>query len=203
MRNLCKYIIVAVAALSFSSSASAADTKAVENFVSKISTDVLEVIRTAPSDDVKRAELEKVFVDVVDINWMGKFVLGKNSRGLAADKMAKFNETYKRYLVESYVPKFKKYTGQKVEIIGTTALEGGEVNVKTKIIPAKAGDPEVIADYRIATVDGKFKVRDITAEGVSLITTQRSDFGSIISQNGFDEFINKLDEKAKKLAAAN
>ena len=50
--------------------------------------------------------------------------------------------------------------------------------------------------YKVKQAEkGAFKIYDITAEGVSMITTQRSEFGSILSRDGMEGLIYKLEQK--------
>ena len=44
---------------------------------------------------------------------------------------------------------------------------------------------------------------DIVAEGVSLIETQRSEFGSAINNNGLDNFLDDLEKRVKELKILN
>jgi phospholipid transport system substrate-binding protein len=51
-------------------------------------------------------------------------------------------------------------------------------------------------DWRVRSAQADPKIVDVVVEGVSLLITQRSDFSSVISQNGIDGLIRSLKEKA-------
>ena len=54
-------------------------------------------------------------------------------------------------------------------------------------------------DYKIRKEsDGSYKIFDIIAEGISMITTQRSEFGSILSRNNISFLIEKLEAKVSQ-----
>jgi phospholipid transport system substrate-binding protein len=57
------------------------------------------------------------------------------------------------------------------------------------------GEPFFI-DYRIHKVDKSYKIFDVIVEGVSLLTTQRTEFSSVINNKGIDYLINQLVEKS-------
>jgi ABC-type transporter MlaC component len=42
---------------------------------------------------------------------------------------------------------------------------------------------------------------DVVGEGISMIATQRSDFGGLLSRKGVDYFNEKLEKKVNKLMA--
>ena len=59
----------------------------------------------------------------------------------------------------------------------------------------------VLVDYRVResknTKGGSgYKIFDVIVEGVSLITTQRSEFASVITNNGIDYLIGQLAAKS-------
>ena len=50
----------------------------------------------------------------------------------------------------------------------------------------------ILVDYRLRGDSGAFKIVDITVEGVSLLTTQRSEFNGIVERKGIDGLIEAL-----------
>ena len=63
------------------------------------------------------------------------------------------------------------------------------------------GKPPVQVDYRVHPAeDGSLKVFDIIVEGVSLITTQRSEFGSVVQNQGIDALIRELTARSQATA---
>ena len=75
--------------------------------------------------------------------------------------------------------------------------EKKEYLISTEIV--KDGAPSVKVDYKIReNEDGKYQIYDVIAEGVSIITTQRSEFASILSRGGLSDLIVKLQERNKK-----
>ena len=98
------------------------------------------------------------------------------------------------YLLRSYVPIFKEYKGQTVEFLSATQLKRpGEFTVATKII--SSDEPDILVSYRIKKDASCFQVYDMVAEGVSLLNTQRQDFGSIFARKGYAELIAILKSK--------
>ena len=71
--------------------------------------------------------------------------------------------------------------------------------VKTK---AKAKDDPrdepVEIDFKMVQKDGKWKVQDIVTEGVSLVSSYRSQFTKIIKKDGFPALIQKMKDKLAK-----
>lgn len=165
------------------------------DFVQGIGDKVIAVVTdTKLTDPEKETELTSLFVTSVDVDWIGKFVVGRFWRESSHDQQAKYMELYKKFLISSYVSKFRKYTDQKMTISKFSAEVEGDYLVETSIIDQDGKAYKI--DYKIRTVaNGTLGIYDIIAEGVSMITTQRSDFASILSRDGMDALIAKLAEK--------
>jgi ABC-type transporter MlaC component len=58
-----------------------------------------------------------------------------------------------------------------------------------------AGSQPVLVDYRVRKNE-KFAIFDIIVEGVSMITTQRSEFTSVLANHDMNYLITQLANKA-------
>ncbi len=141
-------------------------------------------------------QLNAIFADVADIEWIGKFVLGKGWQTLNGDQKIQYLQQYKRFLFSSYVPLFRDYNGQKFDIKGSKNLSEDQYLVSTSIRPTDDSASPVKVEYRLKYVNGSFKMRDIIAEGISMIATQRSEFSSIMNEGGYEALMAKLRDKS-------
>lgn len=167
------------------------------SFVSSTSDRVISSIKAGGSESSKEQKLNQIFVEVMDIDWIGKFVLGKYWNKLDDAQKTKYLEHYRNYLIASYVPLFKDYNGQKIDIRDIKTIKQSQYLVVTDIEPSETNGSSYRVEYRVHYDNGTFKVRDIIAEGISMITTQRSEFSSILNNSGFNSLIQKLKEKSK------
>ncbi len=171
------------------------------DFVTKLTDKVLQIIRRdGLTDKQKETSLIKLFTNHVDSKWMAQFVLGRYWRDADAGQKKKYTSLYQDYLIQSYVPRFREYEGEEYEILRITDEGSRQYTIQSKL-KGENGKPDVRVDYRIHKKGGKFLIIDVVGEGISLITTQRSDFGGMISRKGLDHFIEKLEEKVKKMDA--
>jgi len=169
--------------------------KQVTDFVENNADKVIEIMETKEDLEKKSALLTKIFEEVMDIDWMGRFVLGSAWNSLSANVKNDYLKSYRKYLVKSYVPKFRKFNGQKFKILGVKDIGNSQYIVSCEIME-KNDAATYNVQYRIKKLDsGLFKVRDIIAEDVSLITTERSDFSSTISSDGMAKLIEQLQDK--------
>lgn len=176
-----------------------ADDKSDANaFVTGIGKQALAIITDkGKSREEQNVELQDLFINNVDIDWIGRFVVGRYWRTASDAQKNQYMTNYKAFIVSHYTSNFAEFTN--ANFLVTRVIEdghGGDL-VTMRIKRPKAED--VVVDYTIRKgSDNNLKVYDITIEGVSMITTQRSDFTSYISQNGLDALISQLAERAKQ-----
>ncbi|MFM9889279.1 MAG: phospholipid-binding protein MlaC [Rickettsiales bacterium] len=168
-------------------SAQAADAK---TFVDSVAKQVLAVAQTdAPMAD-KEQKIEVIFSDKIDIEFIAKFVLAKHWRTATPQQQEAYLTAYKPFVLKNYAGKLAKYSGQTYEL--RNARSDGEASIVTMVIHDTGRD--VLVDYRIQND----KITDIVVENVSLLTTQRSEFNSIVESQGLDYLIGRLQKAAAK-----
>jgi phospholipid transport system substrate-binding protein len=199
-----KKIIFAVVILLFSTNLSFADdSKDVEAFVNDLGNKIIKIASNKTYNlNQKRDQLIKLVDGVIDADWISKFVLGKNYRTATPEQKDKFKKLYREFMINTYSPKFTGYNGEKFSITSVNS-DNNYYTAKCIFYPKDA--PNINLDFRVrkAQDNSSYMIFDIVAEGVSLIETQRSEFASVISQDGMDKFLVDLEERTKKLKAEN
>ncbi len=196
------YIFCAVLLSATSFTTASASEKQVESFVTTLADNVLKTLESGSNEKQTLMKLESLFKKNVDTKWIGRFVLGKHWRSLNEAEQARYLKSYQNFIVKNYTSRFAQFSGQTYELGKTRKQEDGDYLVMMKIIDPKGG-PDILTDYRVRKQDGGYRVVDIVVEGVSLITTQRSEFGGFVGQKGIDALIKALDAKAKKIDIAS
>lgn len=195
-RHLTIFLAFSIAAL-YSFNFSAANSKDVKLFVNEVSTKVITLMKENISDEEKEKKLTSVFKQVIDTDWIGKFAIGKHWRSATPEQQKEYLELFSKYLLDMYVPNFKKYTNQQVKINNVTETTTNEYLVQTEMIDPTSKN-SIRIDYRITKKSTNYKdyvIFDIIAEGVSLISTQRAEFSSIIAKSGFNALLATLKKK--------
>lgn len=205
MKNMQIYIICAFVSLMFPLEANAAPSlEKAQAFINKLGEDTIRMIKDgALSSKAKEQKLDDLFMTTVNTAWMSKFVLGRYYRSMNEEQRRDFATTYGSFLRVTYVPNFRRYTGEAFHVIGGKSLSNNEFVISTKITSQEDGASYQV-DYRLRC-DGeeRFRIYDIIAEGISLITTQRSEFASVISNNGVDYLIERLKSKIDKASSTS
>lgn len=190
--------VVAMFVISGTSAAYAADEPVKEFIVNAGNRTVALLNDSKTSDSQKEVKLADIFFETVDVDWIGRFVIGKNWRTSSEEQKKKYLSAYRDFIISSYVPKFREYTNETFEVKRVRKDNEKEYYVQTQI--NRHNQTPVLVDYRVRQYGPKqFKVFDIIAEGVSLLATQRSDFTGAIQTDGFDTFLTRLQERTQQL----
>lgn len=140
----------------------------------------------------KQAKLERIFSTNVDIDWIGRFVMGRFWRQATDTQKKTYLAKYSKFLTHHYSSRFAEYTSGSFKITGARQDGDGEYTVNMQIQSQEAGGEPILVDYRVRRLGGGFRIFDVIVEGVSMITTQRSEFGAVISDHGIDYLIENL-----------
>ena len=143
--------------------------------------------------DQKKAFIEKVAMENVDINALGLYTLGELRKSSDKTDILNYQKSFQKYFLKSLTSRLSDYSSSRFEILGEDKKSSNYTIINSKIIPDD-GSPEIKIDWRIYTKDPeKPLIRDLIVEGLSLARTQKEEFSSILSSNNND--INKLIEK--------
>lgn len=172
-------------------------------FVENLSTKAVKIVESTDlSVGKKYHALKEIFDASVDTDWMSRFALGANWRTLAEEERTRYQTLYHQFLMLSYVPRFKEFNNQKLNIkkYNLDNSKNQEYTVYTEIINIEG--KVISVNYRIhKNKQNQFKIFDVVAEGVSLITTQRSDFGTLVSRKGSQYFLDMLQSRVERMEA--
>ena len=143
---------------------------------------VLAILNSGDTDDEKIKRLEQLAYGAIDFDTVSRLVLAKYWKQFTPEQRQQFEEEFKRALTVSYGRRIGQFGQEKVVILGERQEPLGDVTVQSHIVGGKAGDIKV--DYRLRQKDGTWYVIDVIVEGVSIVSSYRTQFQEIIGQGG-------------------
>jgi len=192
-----RILLVLTASIFMVSVASATPTEDVKKTVDEVVHIVAD--KEMKKNDVKRRHALKKAISVIfDYNEMAKRSLGKHWNVRTAAEKKQFAELFATLLENSYAGKIESYNNEKIVYI-KDIVDGEYAEVKSKVVTASRD--EFTLDYRLFNQNGKWMVYDVIIEGVSLVSNYRSQFNKIITSNGYDKLVKKLQSKSEEIKA--
>jgi phospholipid transport system substrate-binding protein len=122
---------------------------------------------------------------------MAKLSLGpKYWPDLSPEQKERFTELFIERLRRFYLNKLTAYTDEKVAYRPPLAV-GKKVHVPTLLI-SKGNEISML--YKLYPSSNSWKIYDIEIEGVSIISSYRSQFKEILQKGTFDNLLQKMEE---------
>jgi phospholipid transport system substrate-binding protein len=132
---------------------------------------------------------------------IGRFVVGRYWKAMTPDQQGEYQALFSAWILKSYSARLGGYAGQKFEVYRTTKAGSNDRFVRTRI--ARKGGPPLRCDWRVRRFKSGYKVVDVVVEGVSMLSTQRSDFAAVLRKHGPDGLIDALQTRLTKFPASS
>ena len=161
---------------------------------------VLTVLaREGLSADQRRQEIEEIAYDQFDFATISRLVLARNWKRFSPGQRDEFAEQFKLLLSKSYGSRIERYEQEEVKILDSRVEKRGDVTVRTRIEGGKADGVEV--DYRLRKKEGPWKLIDVVVEGVSLVSSYRSEYKGILGSGSPEDLLKRMREKNAEKSA--
>jgi len=170
----------------------ATPTESVQNMLD----DVFSILRAPDfSLDQDKQRLDDAVSVAFDTNTIAQSALAANYRDLNAEQRAEFEELFFQILKDTYIDRLDAYTDESVEITGEE-VDGNRGTVKSVVYTSNS---DIAVDYSLRQRPNGWFIYDIVVEDVSLLSSYRSTYRSIIRRSGIDGLLNDIRTQAAEL----
>ncbi len=171
--------------LALASQPAAAD-QASEAYMQSI-LDEAEPLLALGDHDAMLDGIEKLVGEYVDMRRIGRFVLGQYARQMTDEQAEQYFPLFTRYATLIYRNTLSDYAGERLTVTGSVDRSERDIIINSKLANPEPGSAyaNTVIHWRIyRSRDGELSVVDAGADNVWLAIEQRSQFASIISNNG-------------------
>ena len=191
-RTILLFVVVAVALFggalpNFDSALAAVATTAVEDFVQQNIDKGYSLLKNKTLADADRhAQFRTFMLSISDMRRIGIFALGQYANRLSQAETNTYFSAFTDYAIPLYEGWLSKYNERTLKITGTVQRATDDFVVGANAVsPTNQAAQPFKVSFRIRkAADGSFVVTDMTAEGISLALTLRSDFTAFLQQHG-------------------
>ena len=131
---------------------------------------------------------------------IGKTVLGRYWKTATPEEQQDYQKLFEDFLVGNYAQRFGQYAGEKFTTAGVRDEGEGMHTVMTLI--ARPNGQTARLDWLMRDDGDSYKILDLKIEGISMSETHRSEFASVIQNNG-GKVASLIDALRKKTAQMN
>ncbi|MCZ6566237.1 MAG: ABC transporter substrate-binding protein [Gammaproteobacteria bacterium] len=179
-------------------SASAIDQRAPEQIVEETTTVVLAALnkehaRLKEDPTLINNLINETIIPIVDLNSMGKLILGKHWKRASEEQRSSFVSEFKDMLVRTYAKSLVDYGHAEVKVLpDRNSKESKYHTVKTELYIGSGKAPLQIAYIFRNNKQDEWKVFDLSVDGLSLVKNFRTSFSQEIKETSLDALIERL-----------
>jgi len=145
------------------------------------------------------AEVRRIARQLFDFGEMTRRTLSRHWAARSHEEQTEFVALFAELLERSYMNRLEGYADEKMTFV-SEAVDGGYATVKSKVLTQRR--TETAVDYRLHIRDGRWRVYDVLIDGVSFVSTYRSQFDRIITAESYETLVSKLRQKNGDMAVA-
>jgi phospholipid transport system substrate-binding protein len=183
--------------------AAARDTTAVETMLREKVDAALTLLRRSDQDLAgKKQAIVQIVEPLFDFPLMAKLVLGKKHwTSLSATERKRFETLFVERLKSSYIDKIDLYRDEEVTWRPAVAEGAGKVRIPSTIVSQDEEITTVYKLYRSRNPD-QWKIYDVEVQGVSIVTSYRSQFDQILTKGTKEDLFKELESATMSSADA-
>lgn len=124
------------------------------------------------------------------LDYIAELTIRRAWSGLSTAERERFVAAFERLSVATYASRFAGLDGDPFRVLEAGEPERGRARVRAEIDPPD-GDP-VPLDYVLAERDGRWRIINIVADGVSDLALKRAEYTRILDDGGIDALVAEL-----------
>ena len=166
----------------------------VEDINSMVKKKVAVIFDLLGKQDIEKNERNEKIVgelnEIMDFQLAAYLSLGKHWKKISKKQKKEFVKIFQQYINNYIVEKIDLYTNQKIDIGDSKIVKKGRAELEIGIL---SGGETLEVNFKLRKNKKKeWRVYDVDIEGVSLITTFRSQFSGVLKNSSFEELLEKL-----------
>ena len=166
----------------------------VEDINSMVKKKVAVIFDLLGKQDIEKNERNEKIVgelnEIMDFKLAAYLSLGKHWKKISTKQKKEFVKIFQQYINNYIVEKIDLYTNQKIDIGDSKIVKKGRAKLDIGIL---SGGETLQVNFKLRKNKKKeWRVYDVDIEGVSLITTFRSQFSGVLKNSSFEELLEKL-----------
>lgn len=160
-------------------------------YVASLIDRALKMLRSASKSEERReAEFHLLVNEYFDLPMIARLVLGRYWRMATAEQKQAFSRAFEVHIVKVYASQLAAYDDEEVVVRNVAARTERDTIVATEVW--RDAKPPIAIDWLVRRSESGYRVIDVAAEGVSMLTTKRSEFAAVIERVGLEGLIVRL-----------
>ena len=191
--------LLALGGLAASIQQSAADTHGAIAFLSGLQDQtVLQLADPEIAQEERAERFHKLFERHFDVPTIGRFVVGRYWRAAATSDRDAFLAVFQEAMQQRFLPVLAEAHSTQLRL-GTSRRDSKKPAIVRVTSNVTRGSEAFKVVWVLRETDGDYRILDVVTEGVSMVITLRSEYGSVIKASGGR--LAGLTEKLRRIVA--
>ena len=146
-----------------------------------------------------RTIVREEMLPAVDVRFSAYRVIGNQLNNTTPEQRDRFVAAFSDYLVVTYADALAAYKEQELDI-GSGTVAKGEKLVSVPVSVLEANKPAIKLEFKLRqnSRTGEWRVFDMVAEGISLLSAKQAELSGLIRQDGIDKVTLQLQAHTQK-----
>jgi phospholipid transport system substrate-binding protein len=164
---------------------------------------VLSIIQDGHADGAtvadRSGEIRRIAGEMFDFDEISRRVLSRHWQALPPEEQAEFVTIFRDLLERSYVAQIEARGGVKITFVGES-IDGDSATVRSNVVTRRG--TAIPLDYRLHVRDGRWRIYDVVADGISFVASYRTQFDRMIRTESYNALRDRLQKKTLDTATA-
>ena len=144
--------------------------------------------------DIKKKEIVEIVSPIFDFSLMGKLALGKKHwLSMNKEEQKTFIDLFTKLLKASYLERLTLYTNETITY-DAPVQQGSKIHIPTVLV---GKENKISMLYKYYKSRQGWKLYDIEIQGISIISTYRSQFNQTLSKGTVKDLLLKIRDQVK------
>jgi len=163
-----------------------------QDLIIKVVNDVLAIINSGKPESEMLKDFESIFINYADVPTIARYCLGAPWRTASSGERSAYSKAFQGYVARKYGRQFRKFEGATIAI--KRVREAGNLGILVKTSVKLQGRDPFAVEWNVSDRSGKDKFINLIIEGISLLSTERTEIGSMLEavQGDMNHLISNL-----------
>lgn len=143
----------------------------------------------------RRAQIRTIAEELFDFEEVSRRALSTHWAARTAAERTEFIDLFTDLLERAYIGRIESYADEKI-VYASDRIDGDFAVVRARIVPSRRNSDsrtrETALEYRLHKRGPKWKVYDVVIDGVSFVSTYRSQFDRIIKSSSYQALVDRM-----------
>ena len=157
---------------------------------------VLTIVQSQSARDTqegkRRPEIRQAAADMFDFDDISRRILAQHWKNASPQEQDEFGRLFTEMLERVYLSSITIYPLASITF-QSEIIDGSYAQVRSRMTGRSGQDVPV--EYRLFDSNGRWAVYDIAVDGVSLVSSYRSQFNSILRRSSFAQLLKRLQSR--------